>query len=301
MFTYVSILLYNLFRTKMNKYTLIAQKKCRLLKFLQDNVRGYSYSSFLRALRKKDIKVNGVRVSENIILDGSENVEIYLEDKKNILNIHYEDENIIVFNKPKKVEVVDGEYNICDEYFSQYNKKIFAVHRLDLNTEGLVIFAKSEEVLNILISQFKKQHVKKFYLAIVLGKPLKKQTLVGYLEKHEKYVKIYEKMQKNAQKIVTSYNLLQKNGELSLLEVEIENGKMHQIRAHLSHENLPILGDEKYGDSELNKKYGEKSQCLFAYKIVFDIDDKKLEYLNNLKFELEMPSHFLKYFHKQDV
>lgn len=285
----------------MKKFELVADKKVRLLKFLQDNVNGYTYSNFSRALRQKDVKVDGKRTSDNIILQGGEKVEIYLPEPKNALDIYYEDENILVFNKPKKIEVVDGEYNLCDEYFKQFGKKIYAVHRLDLNTEGLVIFAKNEEILNILISEFKKQNVKKYYLAAVSGEPQQCDEFVDYLVKYESFVKIYDKNIKNSQKIITKYKLLQKNNEISLLEVEIENGKMHQIRAHLSYHKLPILGDEKYGDTKINKLYKQKSQCLMAYKIKFSIENNKLKYLNNIKFEVDDFSHFLNFFHNKGV
>ncbi len=284
----------------MKKFELVVSKKFRLLKFLQDNVNGYTYSNFSRALRQKDVKVDGKRVSENIILQGGEKVEIYLPEPKNALDIYYEDENILVFNKPKKIEVVDGEYNLCDEYFKQFGKKIYAVHRLDLNTEGLVVFAKSEEILNILISEFKKQNVKKYYLAVVSGQPHQCDEFVDYLVKYENFVKIYDKKIKNSQKIMTKYKLLQKKDEISLLEVEIENGKMHQIRAHLSFHQLPILGDEKYGDTKINKLYKQKSQCLIAYKIKFCIENKKLKYLNDVMFQNDF-SHFLNFFHNKGV
>ncbi len=282
----------------MKKYELVVNKKNRLLKFLQEKVMGYSYSNFLQALRKKDIKLNGNRVNENIYVEPFDVVEIYLPEPKNVLNVFYEDDNIIVFIKPKKIEVVDGEYNICDLYYKQTNKKIFAVHRLDRNTEGLVMFAKSSFVLDKMIQQFKKNNVKKYYLAVVTGEPKQEETLIDYLVKFDNYVKIYKNNEKNAQKIVTKYNLIKKYEDISLLNVEIENGKMHQIRAHLAFYELPILGDEKYGDSKINKLHKQKSQCLLAYKIQFKIDDDNLSYLNKIKFEIDGISHFSKLFHK---
>ena len=204
-----------------------------------------------------------------------------------MLDIFYEDDNIIIFNKPKKVEVVDGDFNLSQQYESQFGKKIYAVHRLDANTTGLVIFAKSEEILSRLIEQFKKHNVDKYYLAVVFGKPKDCEVFEDYLVKYDKFVKIFDKKVKNSQKIITKYKKIKDQGELSLLEVEIQNGKMHQIRAHLAFHNLPILGDEKYGDSKLNKIYKQSSQCLQSYKIEFNVDDKKLSYLNNISFELK--------------
>lgn len=271
----------------MKKYVLACQKQEKILKFLQNNLKGYSYSNFLRALRQKDIVVNGERISSNITISINDSVEIYLPERKNVLDIFYEDDNIIIFNKPKKVEVVDGDFNLSQQYESQFGKKIYAVHRLDANTTGLVIFAKSEEILSRLIEQFKKHNVDKYYLAVVFGKPKDCEVFEDYLVKYDKFVKIFDKKVKNSQKIITKYKKTKDQGELSLLEVKIQNGKMHQIRAHLAFHNLPILGDEKYGDSKLNKIYKQSSQCLQAYKIEFNVDDKKLFYLNNISFELK--------------
>lgn len=271
----------------MKKYVLACQKQEKILKFLQNNLKGYSYSNFLRALRQKDIVVNGERISSNITISINDSVEIYLPERKNVLDIFYEDDNIIIFNKPKKVEVVDGDFNLSQQYESQFGKKIYAVHRLDANTTGLVIFAKSEEILSRLIEQFKKHNVDKYYLAVVFGKPKDCEVFEDYLVKYDKFVKIFDKKVKNSQKIITKYKKIKDQGELSLLEVEIQNGKMHQIRAHLAFHNLPILGDEKYGDSKLNKIYKQSSQCLQSYKIEFNVDDKKLSYLNNISFELK--------------
>ena len=271
----------------MKKYVLACQKQEKILKFLQNNLKGYSYSNFLRALRQKDIVVNGERISSNITISINDSVEIYLPERKNVLDIFYEDDNIIIFNKPKKVEVVDGDFNLSQQYESQFGKKIYAVHRLDANTTGLVIFAKSEEIISRLIEQFKKHNVDKYYLAVVFGKPKDCEVFEDYLVKYDKFVKIFDKKVKNSQKIITKYKKIKDQGELSLLEVEIQNGKMHQIRAHLAFHNLPILGDEKYGDSKLNKIYKQSSQCLQSYKIEFNVDDKKLSYLNNISFELK--------------
>ena len=141
---------------------------------------------------------------------------------------------------------------------------------------------------------------KKGYLENVVDNVINFLTDYGYLN-DEEYQKMFINSNKYKGKKAIKYKLLQKNDEISLLEVEIENGKMHQIRAHLSSHKLPILGDDKYGDTKINKLYKQKSQCLMAYKIKFSIENNKLKYLNNIKFEVDDFSHFLNFFHNKGV
>ena len=120
-------------------------------------------------------------------------------------------------------------------------------HRLDRNTTGLIIFAKNEKSLNILLNKFKNHEIEKHYLAVVYGIPKEKhEKLESYLFKDNKKSIVYisEEFKKGYQKIITKYTLLEKRKDnTSILDVEIETGKTHQIRAHLAHIGLPIIGD----------------------------------------------------------
>lgn len=266
----------------------------KLIKFLTEEISFLPYSSIMKILRKKDVKVNGKRVSDNVTICDGDEIQIFvpqnrIEQRKNI-PIVYNDENIVIVNKPRDVEVESetGE-DLVSILSLQIGTQVKACHRIDRNTKGLVVFAKNDKAYNSLLDAFKKRKLEKFYKASVFGKPKNEEKLIAYLKKDSKQSQVYisDKKQDGYVKIQTNYKLIETNEEISILEVELITGKTHQIRAHLAHVGLPIVGDEKYGDNEKNKIYKKKKQELEAYKMVFKLDKGNvLEYLNNLKFEI---------------
>jgi len=275
--------------------------KQKLSKVILSEVKNLSYSNIQKLLRKKDIKVNLKRVSSDVFVENGDNIQVYatndmLEVKAQSINVVFEDENIIAVNKPINIEVEsDSNKNnllyCVNSYLSSKNQaSARAVHRLDRNTKGLVLFAKNDAAYKELTLAFKEHKLTKIYEAAVVGVlPKEEDTLVAYLkiDKKSALADVQKSPKAGYTKIITKYKVIASSNDRSYVEIELVTGKTHQIRAHFSFIGHPLIGDGKYGNNQVNKKFGEKTQMLIAKKIIFNFDKQsKLYYLNKKKIEI---------------
>lgn len=266
----------------------------KLDKFIFDNFPSLSSGLFYKTLRKKDFRVNNIRISENIALHTGDEIKVFISDElleNNIsLPVIYEDNNILIINKPINMEVTN-ESNSATSILGKKYSYIKPCHRLDRNTSGLVLFAKNEPSLNLILDAFKNHEIEKHYMATVYGIPkVKKARLTAYLFKDSKKSLVYisNEPKKGYVKIITSYTVVKedKKKNTCILDINLETGRTHQIRAHLAYIGFPIIGDGKYGKNEINKKFNQKTQLLECYSLKFNLKNGNniLQYLNGKTF-----------------
>ena len=188
-------------------------------------------------LRKKDIKLNGKKILANIEVKKGDVVTLYLPQKREKkIEVVFEDQNIIIANKPQGMEVTKKDKVFLDSDCLEEVLNATACHRLDKNTEGLVVLAKNKTAEKLLLEAFKNHDIKKKYSAIVFGKINKNgQKLSNFLQKNDNYVKILDKKEENCQTAKMSYIVKKQENELFEIEVDLETGRTHQIRAQLAH------------------------------------------------------------------
>ena len=258
-----------------------------------------SVNSIYKALRKKDIRINNIKVNENVTVHKGDSITVYITD--DILfgssikfEKVFEDDNIIVVNKPAGVEVT-GPQSLSSMLTKMYGFSILPCHRLDRNTSGLTLFAKNQQSQNILFEKFKNHEIEKHYICRVYGIPKEKhKILTAYLFKDTKKSMVYIQYspKKGYQNIITEYTVISTNlsDNTSILEVILHTGRTHQIRAHLAHIGYPIIGDGKYGINEINKKFKSKTQelCSYILKFKFSSDASVLNYLNGFEIKLDI-------------
>ena len=289
----------------------------RIDRFLIDRFVGLPASVFFKAFRKRNIRVNGKRVRNDFCLHTGDLVEIFIPDEyldsekrnnqKILIEIPYEDEYIMVVANPQGIPVHEDnnrEGVVLDQYLQAMaaDRKDGGVlkpgfpalcHRIDRNTGGLVILAKDYKTLEIMQDKFRNHEIKKFYLACNHGVPREKEAeYEAFLRKdaEKSRVKIFDRQVRGSVRIVTRFRLLRSVNPYSLLEVELVTGKTHQIRAHLAWLGYPILGDAKYGITDINRSLGLKKQALFSYKLRFEFQKgaSHLDYLNGREITLPM-------------
>ena len=233
------------------------------------------------------------------------------------MDILYEDEHLLLVNKRPGLVVHADEHEKVNTLINHiqaylYQKKEwspFAEHsfapalcnRIDRNTGGIVIAAKTAEALRVMNQKIRDRELTKLYLCVVHGKmtpPAGK--LEGYLFKDEAKKQVYVKQKPvpGARTAVTLYRTLAVQNGLSLVECDLITGRTHQIRAQFSAAGHPLLGDGKYGSERKNKEYGRNHQALWSYKLSFDFttDAGELEYLNGRSWQVEHVDFVDEYF-----
>lgn len=211
--------------------------------------------------------------------------------KKNKLDIIFEDKNIIVINKPSHLLTISTAnekentlYHKVYLYCKKKNQKVYIVHRLDKDTSGLIVFAKTLKAKNILQQNWDK--TKRYYVALVSGVMKQKEKTLKHYLGQTNTLRTYVTNQKDGKLALTHYCVLKNNKNYSLLDINILTGRKNQIRVQLNEVGNPIIGDKKYG----NSKDPLRRLCLHAYKIEFTHPITK----QFLSFKIDIPSDFIK-------
>ena len=266
-----------------------------------------SREAIQRLIEEDYVMVNGryqkpsYRVKENdlIELEIPEAKESKLEAEELPLNIVYEDKDILVVNKAKGMVVHPGNGNpngtlvnavlaYCKDSLSGIGGEIRPgiVHRIDKDTSGLLIIAKNDKSHMAMSEQIKNHEVKKTYIALVRGNIKENEAKIDMPISRSKTDRIKMAVDREGKNAVTYFKVLERFGDYTLIEVQIETGRTHQIRVHMTQIGYPIVGDYVYSNGK--NPFGVKGQMLHSYRLEFKHPITRKE----LKLEAPLPEYF---------
>ena len=279
----------------------------RLDKALSNKFENISRETIQRLIEEENIKVNGKKAKASYRVCKGDKIEIKIEEPKEIslkaqsipLDIVYEDNDIIVVNKAKGMVVHPGNGNpdgtlvnaimaLCKDSLSGIGGEIRPgiVHRLDKDTSGLIIIAKNDEAHVNLSNQIKNRQVKKTYIALVRGIIKENEATINMPIGRSTKDRVKMAVTKNGKEAITHFKVLERFDGYTLLELNIETGRTHQIRVHLAEIGHPVVGDEVYSNGK--NPFNVKGQMLHAKKLVFEHPITK----NKMEIEAKLPEYF---------
>ena len=224
-----------------------------LFDYLRNNIDGKSKNNIKSLLKNEVVFVNGKIVTKyNYVLCDGDVVEINKKKANNNINIIYEDNDIIVIDKPSKIltisnnnEKVNTLYRMVSDYLKKEHKIVFIIHRLDFDTSGIIMFAKSQRVQKLYQDNWNDLAKIREYTAIVDGITANKGHIESYL-KQTKTLLVYSSKNKDGLFAITDYEKIGGNSKYSMLKILISTGRRNQIRCHMADIGHPILGDYRY-------------------------------------------------------
>ncbi len=218
---------------------------------------------------EKNVKVNGSRAARDTIVRPGDALRVYADAPGTPFPVLLDDDGYYIIDKPPGVPS-EGEGSAEAILASRAGGPVYACHRLDVMTGGLLLLARTEAARAAAEQAFRDHAIQKTYRALVRGCPSPRDAvLTAYLAKDAAaaHVRVYDRPVTGALPIETRYRVVEAGADVSRLEIDLITGRTHQIRAHLAHIGHPVLGDDKYGDRAFNRAHGARRQMLWSTRM----------------------------------